>query len=87
MEKYLNMVTWFDRSSIWAFSAELLWLLFSVEPLFMPGFDAAVGGTRAVGGVTVLGVAFATTKCAISIWFQNSMGLCENCDRPQLQIK
>lgn len=30
----------------------------------MPGFEAAVGGTRAVGGVTVLDVAFATIKLA-----------------------
>lgn len=65
----LGQFTWFVKSSIWAFSAELLWLLFSVEPLLMPGFDVAVGGTRAVGGVTVLGVAFATTKCPISDCF------------------
>lgn len=51
-------------SSIWAFNAELLWL-FSVEPLFRP-LAAAVGGTRAVGGVTILGVALATMKCPIN---------------------
>lgn len=53
-------VTWLDKSSIWAFIEEIPWLLFSVEPLLTPDFDVAVGGTRAVGGVTVRGVAFAT---------------------------
>lgn len=49
-------------SSTCALMFELLWLLFSVEPLFTPVFDAAVGGTLAVGGVTVLDAALATMK-------------------------
>lgn len=58
--------TWLDKSSTWAFNTELLWL-FS-EPLLRPCLAAAVGGTRAVGGVTVLGVALATTKFPINIY-------------------
>lgn len=61
-------------SSIWALIAELLWLLFSVDPLLTPGFDVAVGGTRAVGGVTILGVALATTKVPIRIDFDSPIG-------------
>lgn len=60
-------ITWFDKSSTWAFNTELLWL-FSVEPLLRPCFAAAVGGTRAVGGVTILGVALATMKFPINIF-------------------